>query len=594
MKSAVTLPGVGESRKGWDFAKTPGFPGGFALTLAEYAYARMHTPVVTYEKEVTWLTVHNELIVLSDFARYCSRNLMQSFDEIDKHYFEKYLRHLRFSASTEEKSEDRISFIVRIIYRLWDYRTTVTRGFKEIPFGKSHLRLLKAAPRESDGNLTPVIPENIYSALISAALDYILIYSSTIIPVWNELNVFWQAELSSSDFSKRQKERRLYKRAARALSHNPAGWRGADWKSINDLYAELQQLRAACAIIILAFSGIRVSELLSIQADCCVTEQYEDGCVRHYINTAIHKHREGGTKDTWVVIEEVVKAIKILEILTAKIRKATNDNHLFLSVGTCHFFNVQKEYSSNSVAEYTTCGINYQINSFQRHCNQVINRPIPKWINIENQTTESWSFNTRHFRRTLARYIARLPFGIIAGMRQYKHVEVAVFEGYAGSEPEWNKLLEDERVLASIDLLEEVAMDLSNGELAGHVGQQIKSEFAIEFKGRAEDFPPSQIAKWLATSQKPLFVGKFNFCFFDSAKAVCTGAASVVPVLNHCQPDVCSNACLAKRHMPIWEAQLKQAEDIATHPKVSQLHRKTLMHEVIKLRAVVENYGAKK
>jgi hypothetical protein len=160
-----------------------------------------------------------------------------------------------------------------------------------------------------------------------------------------------------------------------------------------------------------------------------------------------------------------------------------------------------------------------------------------------------------------------------------------------GLEPEWNKLLSDEKVLAGIDILDEVAIDLSNGQLAGGLGQELKEQFALEFKGRAEDFPPSQIARWLSRAAKPLFVGKLNFCFFDPVKAVCTKGASEAPVLNRCQPSNCANACIGKRHLPIWEAQLKQAEEFIAWPKSSRVHREAMSVEVAKLRAVLNDFG---
>lgn len=110
-----------------------------------------------------------------------------------------------------------------------------------------------------------------------------------------------------------------------------------------------------------------------------------------------------------------------------------------------------------------------------------------------------------------------------------------------------------------------------------------------EFRGRAEDFPPSQIAKWLANGRKNLFVGKFNFCFFDPTKALCTleTAEKDKPILNFCQPEHCGNACIAKRHAPMWLAQLKQAEELAEYPKASEYQRAALNEEIAKLGAVV-------
>jgi hypothetical protein len=42
--------------------------------LAEYAYARLLRPVESYEEEVTWLTVVNDLNGLIGFIIFCRNN----------------------------------------------------------------------------------------------------------------------------------------------------------------------------------------------------------------------------------------------------------------------------------------------------------------------------------------------------------------------------------------------------------------------------------------------------------------------------------------------------------------------------------------
>lgn len=592
MDSMVTTPGVKRSRKNWDYSRVPGFPGGFSLALAEYAYARLYTPVPSYGREVIWPTVHNELTTLATFAEFCAARSLQGFHQVTAEDCSLFLRELQFSEDATAKSDERIQYVVRMIYRLWDYRSCIGLGLPELPFGKPCSRLFKKNSRKNGENATPVIPEPVFGVITAVALDYVLKYAPTIVKVWHELTEFWVGSLLPEQLAKRRALDRLRRYAETALSGTPAPWRELGWATIGDLYAELFQLRNACALVVFAFSGVRASELLAIEAGCCVTDDGADGSPRAYLNTKVHKHRQGGSDDTWVVIPEVVQAIKVLEELSARVALATGDRRLFLTDGTSHFFGVHRAFHRERISEFTTEALVVQLESFRKHCGEKLGRPVPDWAGNDG-VAAPWKFNTRQFRRTLARYIARQPFGIIAGMRQYKHIEAAVFEGYAGQEPEWNKLLADERVLASIDILEEVAMDLSNGELAGEVGQKLKEQFALEFKGRAEDFPPSQIAKWLANTTKPMFVGKFNFCFFDPIKAVCTSGQAGAPVLNHCQPDVCGNACIGKRHISKWEAQLQQAEELASYPKTSRVHQEAMSTEIAKLRAVVENYGSR-
>ncbi len=590
MESRVSLPGVRPARKSWDFSAVPGFPGGFALSLAEYAYARLLRPVESYEEEVTWLTVVNDLNGLIGFIIFCRNSNLTGFGQVRREHYEGYLRTLQFSSDGDGKSDDRIRFLVGAVYRLWDYRVRVGDCLVDYPFGKSIEKLLKGQQSRRLENLTPVIPEPVFGPSSAVALDYVSEYGPVIIDVWLGLRNYWDSELKPQQLGHEDALRKLRLEASRRLAIVPAPWRKNGWSTIGHLYNELQQLRTSAMWVVLAFSGVRASELLALEAHCCVSDTCSDGHIRKYINTKVHKHRDGGAKDAWVVVDEVAEAIYILEKLSARVGQSTGDARLFLSDGTGHFFGVHRVFRSDTIGELTFEGLVKRIESFQRHCSEVLGRPIPDWMNEEGEFVP-WKFNTRQFRRTLARYIVRQPFGVIAGMLQYKHIEVAIFEGYAGLEPEWNKLLSDEKVLAGIDILDEVAIDLSNGQLAGGLGQELKEQFALEFKGRAEDFPPSQIARWLSRAAKPLFVGKLNFCFFDPVKAVCTKGASEAPVLNRCQPSNCANACIGKRHLPIWEAQLKQAEEFIAWPKSSRVHREAMSVEVAKLRAVLNDFG---
>lgn len=593
MEALVSTPGIGGYQKYWDFESSPGYPDGFALSLAEYAYARMYKPVATHDREGGWLTVHNELSILNSFAEYCFNQGRTGFHEVDKRLLDQYLKQISFG---EGKSDDRVRTIFMFIYRLWEYSSEISKPIPARPFGKSFKKMFPGKRGNGDNeNKTPPIPEPVYAAIMSAALDYVLEYSPSLLNAWEKLQSLWDKDIHPFDSTQSSKFHRLAEGAKNIVEEVNAHWRTTPLRTYGDLYDELKQLRTACTLTILAYSGIRSSELLSLEAGCYVTDKGPDGQPVFYINTVLHKHRDGGVRDTWVVIEEVVQAVRILEVLTKRLRDAANDDRLMLTDSSWAFCSVHKDFIGRKISEYNNYSVVYQINSFRDHCNLRLARaPIPECLN-DSGKTEPWRFNVRQFRRTLARFIARQPFGIVAGMLQYKHVAAAVFQGYAGNEPEWLKLLEQEDVLASIDILGELAMDLSQGVVAGEFGNHLKTEFFAEFKGRAEDFPPSQIAKWLASSRKEFLVGKFNFCFFDPTKALCTANADVDgrPILNFCQPAQCDNACVAKRHKPMWEAQLNQAKEFSKHTKASGFQRNVLREEMAQLEAVISKLESK-
>lgn len=588
MKSAALLPG--SKAKSWDFRTISGFPGGFALASAEYAYHRLYKSVASHDRTGDWLTVYNGLLCIRTFAAFCAENGCHSFAQVDEQLC------YRFMWMLEEvgKSKRRINEYVFTIYRVWEYREVLSEPLASIPFGKPFENLIDKRNLDGDGNeaKTPVIPEAIYGPMMAAALDYVLDYSKSIFAARGQLEAAWEDKLRDPKvavLSLSMKRKIVAKLGLEVTAATPSPWLRKRWVGQRGLFNQIQQLRRACIIVTLAYSGIRSSELLSLKAGCCVTEDAGNGRIRHYVNTVVHKHRGTGSKDTWVVIDEVVQAIGLLEELTFETRSVSDNDSLFLkNAGRYTVLGKSKQEIQSDLI--VSDSVVFAINEFAARCNEELDRlPIPHWQDAVGQA-KPWQFNVRQFRRTLARYIARQPFGIIAGMLQYKHVEVTCFEGYAGTEPEWNKMLEEEKVLASVNILDEIAIDLSHGAVAGELGKRLRKDFQKEFKGRAEDCPPSQIAKWLSSHKNNLFVGKFNFCFFDEKKALCIEGESKKdkPILNSCDPVNCSNACVGKRHAPLWQAQLNQANEMMKHPKASRLQQIALEAEVGRLKRVVQ------
>lgn len=588
MNSLVSLLGVKASAKLWDFRQVPGYPAGFSLALAEYAYHRLHKPVHTHDRHGSWLTVLNELYALRNFSVFCAELGFCSFSEIDESVFDRYIA---FASSCggvgQSKSKERTSAISIVLYRLWEYGAALSEPLKVLPFGR-RLGGFKVRGQELY-NKTLVIPESVFGPLTAAALDYVLEYSETILEVYSQVGRLWTDKIDPLPLSSSGKRKRLTTAVRKFLSEVDAPWRKCGWQSLSHLIAELHQLRRACAVVILAFSGIRLSELLSLEENCCVIDVI-DGRNRYFINTMLRKHRGVGAKDTWVVIKEVVRAVEILEQLTKELRFASGLKNLLISTATNSPFTIsgtKKTCESVFVGDSVT----YQCNAFLKKCNAHLDRtPIPGVLNDSGEYV-AWRLNARQFRRTLARYIARQPFGTIAGMIQYKHVEVACFEGYAGEDPSWNKLLSEEKILASVDVLEEVAMDLANGTIAGALGEQLKVQFEAEFKGRAEDFTPSQIIKWLRSSEKNLHVGKFNFCFFDEKNAICTNGSvdKRSPIINACNPKLCANACVTSEHAPLWRAQMEQAANMLMNTNCTPLQKMVLQREIEQLSEVVNS-----
>jgi integrase len=584
MKKLVTTPGVAGSQE-LHLHRIPGFPGGFALGIAEYAFARMHVPLIDEDYEVEWLTVQNEVNSIKTFVKFFHSLGKTNFSQISKTDWISFLNYLRLGKD-KERTPQRIATLVGAAYRLWRYGERLTSPLPDVPFGMSIEKLLPTSTGKLGENKTPCIPEDIFAPLITSAFCYTQEWATHIIPTWLSVMASWQT-ISKRNVSNSTKSKALTLAARKILQDTPSFWRLKQWTSLEELLGEVYNLRNAAILVTLAFSGVRVSELLSIRADCCVEDQLTCGQKVWYLNTTLHKHRAGGKHDTWVIVQEVVEAIKILETLTQFIRAATKKDGLLLTNGH-NAFPVNSDLASYEWTPYTSSSIIYQINAFVEHCSTFLGREIPLHETQSGKLVR-WQFNARQFRRTLARHIARRPFGVIAGMLQYKHVSVATFEGYAGNDPEWNSLISEEQELFDVDILGEIALDIAAGEIAGGLGKELAADYEAEFEGQALDASASRIAKWLESASPSVHVGKLNLCLFRPEQALCTGKRrdAQAPMLNACEPGNCPNSCVRKEHLPIWQGQLEQTIEFAALTRRNNVQRKILSQEADRIRDIM-------
>lgn len=584
MKRLVKTPGVAGSQE-LRLNAIAGFPGGFALAIAEYVYARMHVPLVDLDYDAEWLTVQNEVNSINTFINFFSKLGRRDLSEVRKNDWTRWLKDVR-SEKHKKRTPERIAKLIRTAYRLWHYGERLSAPLTSIPFGLPITKVLPDSPIRRQENKTPCIPVHIFSAVMGNAFAYAQDWAPQIIEAWLEVMARWKV-ISKFKKSDSHKDKLLAISVQNILSSRPSYWRLMQWTTLEELLAEVYHLRNAAMLVILALSGVRGSELLSIFANCCVADQLPSGEKIWYLNTVLHKHRAGGKADTWVIVEEVVDAVKILEELTQFVRAASKKDGLLLTNGHAPF-SVNSDTASFEWAPYTSASTIYQIRAFVEHCSIYLGRDIPQHESRPGHFVD-WKFNVRQFRRTLARHIVRRPFGMIAGMLQYKHISVRTFEGYAGTEPEWNKLIDEEQALFDVDILGELALDIAAGEIAGGLGKQLHEEMKVDFEGQAFDASASQIAKWLESSSRTIHVGKLNLCMFRAELAICTNRNPDAhePVLNSCEPGNCSNSCVRKEHMPIWQGQLEQTIEFSALTKRNKLQREILNREAERIRDIM-------
>ncbi|HLP68644.1 MAG TPA: hypothetical protein VK181_14105 [Rhizobium sp.] len=362
---------------------------------------------------------------------------------------------------------------------------------------------------------------------------------------------------------------------------------GRPWRSRFDDFAlahEERQLQTAAYILCAYLTGMRDGEVQAMQSGCLQRKRSADGIIeRLAIRSVIYKGREEhGSVEEWVTIEPVARAIEVAERLAARHRPQRRHDGIWVALHRA------------AARDRGVPHVVRRINRYRKHLDQSFGTADEPAIPLVEG--RSWIFNTRQFRRTVAWYIANRPFGVVAGKIQYKHTSVAMFDGYAGSSTSgFRQEVEQEHHLGQFDDIVEHYEATRRGErLAGPGASRITHE--INRAAKEVDALPGVIADrkrvkaMLAHLARTLHVGYLNDCFFEPATALCLDRSAALPsqpILSNCAPDRCPNSCIARRHLPAWQAAIAHAEAMLDEKRLSSVQRSAIRQDRDRMRKLI-------
>ena len=336
-------------------------------------------------------------------------------------------------------------------------------------------------------------------------------------------------------------------------------------------------LSTACFIVIAYLSGMREDEIQRLKRGCHSVARAAGGAVvRHKLRGEIAKGRHGvPEQETWVVVAAVQRAVAVMEQITP-------DEFLF---------SVEMPVAGR-IEKPSQIETRDRLLRFVNHVNLVAKfNALP---GIPDHDGRPWPLSPRQFRRTLAFFIARQPFGVVAGKLQYKHLSVATFEGYAGSSRAgFREEVEEERVMASLDDFVDIYEAVKSGErIAGPGGRRLTAA-CIHIREEIGDFPgivvdDKRLRAMLLHVARDLHPGVLNHCWFDPAKALCRRGADRKngPILNHCQPALCANSCVAPSDLPRWDEAISDARAMRRQRGLSTLQRSAIDTQITIMQSV--------
>lgn len=264
---------------------------------------------------------------------------------------------------------------------------------------------------------TPVIPDDVFLQLAKRAIKYVDEEAERI------LEIHAEAEEAMAAARRRGVTDKIYIYGFGTKSARVHGYPG-----LRELGVELSMLKTACYICINMFSGLRNSEMMSIETDCItrargVDDSYE--CI--WLHGTIYK--TGERPHRWLVPPIVERAVNLAARLGASMREqlradeaqleqelATSsraDMHLARQLSEIRrdrnklFLSTYYSKRGPAVGVPSNSAVNHWLKDFCAHCD------------IRGADGEPWELACHQFRRTFAHNYARSELGDLLYLKEH-------------------------------------------------------------------------------------------------------------------------------------------------------------------------------
>ncbi len=388
---------------------------------------------------------------------------------------------------------------------------------------------------------TAIIPDEILGPLVQGALEYVDRFAGYLL----------EASDAVEDIRKQWPDRRarIEYRSRRWLhEHLPSayGLSGSKFENglsgVCELNRELCYLQNACFVLIAFATGMRLSEILSLQVGCCEIEKESGQVDLVWLRSRVFKMQgvPEGRKARWLGGPLCARAVRVMERLTRRTRRETKVRSLWVPIPSF----VRRPRPAGPLIGDT---IRRRLEAFAT------------MLVVKDAQGRPFHLHPHMFRRTFARHVVRHDTtNLLALKEHFKHVSISMTDYYVGSDLElWALMVEEEEKL----LFESFDKALRAERMAGPGGARLKRKIdeAIadgrlpgEFRGEAGAHLRKDMIRDLVESGQRVYpCAASNYCWFRPESALCTQGNQ--PLLKRCNPGACTNSVITPEHKPHWE-----------------------------------------
>ncbi|MCJ2877513.1 hypothetical protein JUM41_25040 [Rhizobium pusense] len=329
---------------------------------------------------------------------------------------------------------------------------------------------------------------------------------------------------------------------------------------VKELRLLINRIQEACFVTIAYLVGARVSEILTLEADCIEEHSSADGSDAFaYLRGRIFKTAAGetGTQHQWPAPPPVVRAVKVLHGLSEPYRAETGRSELWLSL------------AGSGIIDARTPDVITAASLLIR-----LNERFAPFIDLpRNEDGSVWHLTTHQGRKTFARFVGKRDrTGLHALQHHFGHVtRIMTDSAYVGTDFDLGELVDAQTLEETRNALEEL---LTSVRLGGKAGRLMSSR--SRFRGRTRDGELSAYVDFLIEdSGMRLGVCDWGYCVYRAETAACMGTERGPNPIWRTESTCasCANFAVTDRHRPVWQARLDRNLALLVDPRLDETSR---------------------
>jgi integrase len=355
------------------------------------------------------------------YVAYCKNSDCRRYDLIER--------------PTKQLSSSSLFSRFALLESMWTFREYLPFPLPEHPW-PNHRGALSLAGLSRTGGIdtsTEQIPDRLMVKLITGALNYVTSgYGEHLLDCRDALNNWSPIDSFLADYG---------------LNHK-------------DFLAEITRLLTACYVIINAFSGMRISEVISLKIDCYYENTGWDGSIYGWLKGTTFKLDEEPMPGQWMVPPVVKQAVMIATRATYQLREQMENRISELTVKLKDSIYINKPTfnddsdllaelirhrnclfivgtKSSSIRTFSDSSLKFRLKNFARHINLMVKSSDLDQVRNRTKITDGniWPLTTHQFRKTFSRYVARCILGDVRYLKEhFKHWSLDMTLGYAWNE----------------------------------------------------------------------------------------------------------------------------------------------------------------